>query len=370
MSAVSSPLSAVIDTFSGAWSFLANSYPVTIRLDGRAYPSVEHAYQASRVRGPALRALIAATPDSRRACQLAASHPERADWQEARVVVMRQLVEQKFREPALRERLLATGSCELVAGQDDGDDFWDGAAQGHNSLGLILMAVRAEARRQAGSGSYERRSAEALGGSAGSLGLAAQALIPTTHGVFTARGYRGVLQGQEQIALTLGSFRGATRVLVRVHSECLTGESWGSLRCDCGPQLDAAMAAIATEGCGIILYLRGHEGRGIGLLAKLRAYALQDAGFDTVDANSALGLPEDARDYRLAAQILDDLNVRSIRLLSNNPDKSDSLARLGIDVVERVPLFVAPNPHSLAYLVAKRDRMGHDLPDRMDTRFA
>ncbi|MFC1408279.1 GTP cyclohydrolase II [Streptacidiphilus sp. N1-12] len=364
MSEVSASISAtLIDTFSGPWDFLDNSYPARIHLDGREYPSVEHAYQASRIGGQALPARIASTSDPDRMLRLAAEYSDRADWEEAKVIVMRRLVEQKFDDPVLRERLLATEPAELVAG-NDGDPFWGGCyGQGQNSMGLILMAIRAQARRELDPDAPVRAAAEALAESGSALACAARALIPTDHGVFTAWGYRGLLQGQEQVALTLGSVRGRKRVLVRVHSECLTGEAWGSLRCDCGPQLDAAMAAVAAAGSGVILYLRGHEGRGIGLLAKLRAYALQDAGFDTVDANSALGLPEDARDYRMAAQILADLGISSIRLLSNNPDKSESLTRYGIDVVERMPLFVAPNPHSMAYLVTKRDRMGHVLPD-------
>ncbi|WP_370096850.1 GTP cyclohydrolase II [Streptacidiphilus sp. MAP12-20] len=330
---------AVIDSFVGPWEFLDNSFPAPVHLDGRRYPSVAHALHASRA-------------------------PERADWEETKVALMRRLVEEKFRDSELRGQLLATGAAELVAG-DDEDTFWGGCGgKGQNSMGLILMAVRAEARREAEPGSAPQRQAEALGESGGgALDCAARALIPTVHGAFTAWGYRGVLQGEEQVALTLGPVRGQDRLLVRVHSECLTGEAWGSLRCDCGPQLDTAMAAVAAEGAGVILYLRGHEGRGIGLLAKLRAYALQDAGFDTVDANSALGLPADARDYRMAAQILTDLDVHSIRLLSNNPDKVDSLTRFGIDVVERVPLYVTPTAHSIAYLRTKRDRMGHDLPE-------
>ena len=151
-------------------------------------------------------------------------------------------------------------------------------------------------------------------------------------------------------------------VLVRVHSECLTGDVFGSLRCDCGPQLDAALAAVAAEGRGVVLYMRGHEGRGIGLLHKLQAYQLQEAGADTVDANLALGLPADARDYGIGAQILVDLGVRSMRLLTNNPDKRAGLEGYGLTVVGRVPLPVRTSPDNLRYLRTKRDRMGHDLP--------
>jgi 3,4-dihydroxy 2-butanone 4-phosphate synthase/GTP cyclohydrolase II len=152
-------------------------------------------------------------------------------------------------------------------------------------------------------------------------------------------------------------------VLVRVHSECLTGDVFGSLRCDCGPQLDAALAAVAAEGRGVVLYMRGHEGRGIGLLHKLQAYQLQEAGADTVDANLALGLPADARDYGIGAQILVDLGIRSMRLLSNNPDKRAGLEGYGLTITGRVPLPVRASSENLRYLRTKRDRMGHDLPD-------
>src|SRR5438270_200004 len=154
----------------------------------------------------------------------------------------------------------------------------------------------------------------------------------------------------------------AADVLVRVHSECLTGDVFGSQRCDCGPQLDAALAAVAAEGRGVVLYTRGHEGRGIGLMHKLQAYELQDAGEDTVDANLVLGLPADARDYGVGAQILADLGVRSMRLLTNNPAKRAGLEGYGLSIVARVPVPIRVTPENLRYLMTKRDRMGHDLP--------
>ena len=149
---------------------------------------------------------------------------------------------------------------------------------------------------------------------------------------------------------------------MRVHSECLTGDVFGSRRCDCGPQLDAAMAAVAAAGRGVVLYVRGHEGRGIGLMHKLQAYQLQDGGADTVDANLELGLPADARDYGTGAQILADLGVRSMRLLTNNPAKRAGLEGYGLEIIGRVPLPTLATPENLRYLHTKRDRMGHDLP--------
>lgn len=193
----------------------------------------------------------------------------------------------------------------------------------------------------------------------------AETRLPTSYGDFTAVGYRITVDASEHIALVAGDLAGlreAEPVLTRVHSECLTGDVFGSSRCDCGPQLGEAMGLLAAEGRGVVVYLRGHEGRGIGLLAKLQAYQLQDGGRDTVDANLDLGLPADARHYGAASQILRDLGVQSVRLLTNNPDKADGLAAYGVPVVERVPLTPRPNDHNLAYLQTKRDRMGHVLP--------
>ncbi|ATD70810.1 MULTISPECIES: bifunctional 3,4-dihydroxy-2-butanone-4-phosphate synthase/GTP cyclohydrolase II [Gordonia] len=193
----------------------------------------------------------------------------------------------------------------------------------------------------------------------------ADARIPTRHGDFRAVGYSSVYDDVEHVALVKGDIAGEDGeghdVLVRVHSECLTGDVFGSLRCDCGPQLDAAMEMVAAEGRGIILYMRGHEGRGIGLLHKLQAYQLQDAGADTVDANLELGLPADSRDYGLGAQILVDLGVTSMRLLTNNPAKRVGLDGYGLHIVDRVPMPVRANAENLRYLRTKRDRMGHDL---------
>lgn len=191
----------------------------------------------------------------------------------------------------------------------------------------------------------------------------AEGRIPTVHGAFRAIGYDSLLDGVEHIALVMGEIGDGEDVLVRAHSECLTGDIFGSLRCDCGPQLFAALAAVAVEGRGVVLYMRGHEGRGIGLMHKLHAYQLQDAGADTVDANLALGMPADARDYGTGAQILVDLGVRSMRLLTNNPAKRVGMEGYGLQVLGRVPLPVRPNPENLRYLRTKRDRMGHDLID-------
>ncbi len=198
----------------------------------------------------------------------------------------------------------------------------------------------------------------------------AETRLPTRFGDFTAFGYRIAIDGSEHVALVYGdpaALAGSDPVLTRVHSECLTGDVFGSSRCDCGPQLDEALERVVAEGRGVVVYLRGHEGRGIGLLAKLQAYQLQDGGRDTVDANLDLGLPADARHYGAATQILKDLSVRSVRLLTNNPAKVEGLESYGVHVATRVPLTPHPNDHNLAYLRTKRDRMGHDLPDLTQT---
>jgi 3,4-dihydroxy 2-butanone 4-phosphate synthase / GTP cyclohydrolase II len=186
--------------------------------------------------------------------------------------------------------------------------------------------------------------------------------LPTAEATFQVHAYRDVVTGAEHVALVLGDVAGDEPVLVRVHSECLTGDTFGSLRCDCGPQLRAAMAMIATEGRGVVLYMRGHEGRGIGLGHKLRAYELQDGGRDTVDANLDLGLPADARDYGIGAQILVELGVKAMRLMTNNPTKLAGLAGHGLRVAERVAMPVWQHPENIRYLRTKRDRMGHALP--------
>ncbi|MCX5113532.1 bifunctional 3,4-dihydroxy-2-butanone-4-phosphate synthase/GTP cyclohydrolase II [Streptomyces sp. NBC_00378] len=190
----------------------------------------------------------------------------------------------------------------------------------------------------------------------------AEVRLPTAFGAFTAYGYRSTTDGVEHVALVHGDLGDGDDILVRVHSECLTGDIFQSQRCDCGPQLHASMRRITEEGRGVVVYLRGHEGRGIGLLSKLRAYELQERGIDTLDANLELGLPADARDYAAGAQILKDLGVSSLRLMTNNPDKTAAILRHGLAVTGREPMPVQAGEHNLRYLRTKRDRMGHDLP--------
>jgi 3,4-dihydroxy 2-butanone 4-phosphate synthase/GTP cyclohydrolase II len=218
--------------------------------------------------------------------------------------------------------------------------------------GLALTSIEALARH--------RRRAERL------VTRVAETTLPTRHGTFTAIGYVSTVDGSEHVALVHGDpgrLGSGPPVLARVHSECLTGDVLASLRCDCGAQLEDALARVAAAGEGVVVYVRGHEGRGIGLAAKLRAYGLQERGRDTVDANVDLGLPVDARDYGVAAQILRDLGATAVRLLTNNPAKVRALVDDGITVTERVPTAPHRTPHNLAYLLTKRDRMDHQLDD-------
>ena len=234
--------------------------------------------------------------------------------------------------------------CEMV--NDDGTmqrrpDLEKFAAE--HGLELITIADLVAYRRQ-----HERQVERVV-----------ETRLPTEHGEFTAVGYRAKHDDGEHVALVFGELGDGEDVLVRVHSECLTGDVFGSQRCDCGPQLDAALERVAATGRGVVLYMRGHEGRGIGLLHKLQAYQLQDRGFDTVDANLELGLPADARDYGTGAQILYDLGVRSMRLLTNNPAKRAGLEGYGLTVLGREELPVRLHPENVRYLRTKRDRMGH-----------
>ncbi len=241
--------------------------------------------------------------------------------------------------------------CELV--NDDGTMMRAPRCRAFaDEHGLVMISIADIIR-------YRRRT-ESL------VKRVAQTRLPTEFGDFTAYGYSSDTDESEHIALVAGDIGDGQDILVRVHSECLTGDVFGSYRCDCGPQLHTALRRVAEEGRGVVLYVKGHEGRGIGLLHKLRAYTLQDQGRDTVDANLELGLPADARDYGTGAQILADLGVHSMRLLTNNPAKRAGLEGYGLTIIERVPLEIHPNEHNAVYLQTKVDRMGHELGGTME----
>jgi 3,4-dihydroxy 2-butanone 4-phosphate synthase/GTP cyclohydrolase II len=196
----------------------------------------------------------------------------------------------------------------------------------------------------------------------------AEAFLPTKYGVFKIYGYKSLVDNTEHVALVMGEIREDEPVLVRVHSECLTGDIFGSLRCDCQNQLHLALQKIAEEGKGVLVYMRGHEGRGIGIINKLKAYSLQDEGYDTVEANHKLGFNADLRDFGTGAQILLDLGVRKMRLMTNNPRKIVALEGFGLEIVERVPIVTKPNPHNEKYIKAKKDKLGHMIEGLEDLK--
>ncbi len=237
--------------------------------------------------------------------------------------------------------------CEIVSGEKEAMARRPELEEFAAEHGLLLISIADLIRHRRRTEKLVRRVGEAR--------------IPTEWGDFTCVAFESVLDGEQHVAFVRGELAGAQNVLARVHSECLTGDVFGSRRCDCGPQLARAMELIAAEVCGVVVYLRGHEGRGIGIGHKIRAYELQEQGADTIDANLALGLPVDSREYGIGAQILVDLGVTTMRLMTNNTAKYGGLDGYGLQIVERVPLEIVPNPENEAYLRTKRDRMGHLL---------
>lgn len=191
----------------------------------------------------------------------------------------------------------------------------------------------------------------------------AEAFLPTKYGIFKIYGYKSLVDGNEHVALVMGEIKEDEPILVRVHSECLTGDIFGSLRCDCQNQLHLALKKIAEEGKGVLVYMRGHEGRGIGIVNKIKAYSLQDLGYDTVEANHKLGFQSDLRDFGTGAQILLDLGVRKMKLMTNNPRKIVALEGFGLEIVERIPIFTGTNPHNEKYIKAKKDKLGHIIEE-------
>jgi len=239
--------------------------------------------------------------------------------------------------------------CEVVTEDKQNMARLDELTKFAETHGLVLISIADLIRYRAANDTLVKRVEGAT------------ARIPTAYGDFTGIAYQSILDGEQHVALVLGDIDNGDPVLVRVHSECLTGDAFGSLRCDCGPQLHRSMEIITEEGRGVIVYLRGHEGRGIGLAHRLRAYQLQEQGLDTVEANEALGLPVDSRDYGIGSQILVDLGVTKMRLLTNNPTKYGGLSGFGLEITERVPLIIEPQAENAKYLQTKATKMGHLL---------
>lgn len=238
--------------------------------------------------------------------------------------------------------------CEIM--KDDGtmarlDDLFEFAKKHDLKIITIADLVQYRLRKE----KYVRREAEAF--------------LPTKYGVFKIYGYINNLDGTEHVALVMGEINPEEPTLVRVHSECLTGDIFGSLRCDCQNQLHKALKIISQEGKGVLVYMRGHEGRGIGILNKIKAYDLQDKGYDTVEANHKLGFQSDLRDFGTGAQILLDIGIKKMRLMTNNPRKIVALEGFGLEIVERVPLFTGTNPHNERYIKAKKNKLGHIIEE-------
>ncbi|MFN2555974.1 MAG: GTP cyclohydrolase II [Nitriliruptorales bacterium] len=266
----------------------------------------------------------------------------------------------ELREFADRHRLPLISIADIIAYRRRCERLVPGREGG---LGLPKTAGGTDPGREGGlglsGGGPQARRAGTVKTAGGTIRRVAETHLPTPYGSWRVIGYESLVDGLHHLALAYGDTEGARNVLVRVHSECLTGDVFRSRRCDCGAQLDLAMASIAEEGRGVVVYLRGHEGRGIGLIHKLQAYQLQDDGSDTVDANLALGLPADSRSYGTAAMILADLGLSTLRLLTNNPAKRAGIAEFGLEIVDRVPLQVRSNPANALYLATKQEKLGH-----------
>lgn len=327
--------------------FLSNFYPSDIHISGVVWPTSEHYYQAQKFASETLQKEIqqATCPD--KAFELSREYQEmvRPDWMDIRVEVMRYVVREKFlQNPQLAHFLVNTGQRELTE-HSHKDPFWGdgGNGKGRNELGKILMEVRHELE---GSAPYNL------------VQFIDKARLPTQFGEFQMHAFIERASGKEHLALVYGDLTDVAAPLIRLHSECLTGDALFSNRCDCGYQLARALANIVEEGCGVLLYLR-QEGRGIGLINKVRAYHLQDEGADTVEANERLGFKADMRDYTFCQGMLGYLGIQAVRLMTNNPRKLRALQQANINVVERVPLQEGNNPHNKHYLRTKASKLGH-----------
>jgi len=329
------------------FGFLSNFALATIKIDSVKWPSSEHYYQAQKFNDPQLQDSIrqASTPD--KAFSLSREYAQfvKSDWMAVRDSVMRDVVMKKFSQnPFYAYQLVATGE-QVLTEHSHKDTYWGdgGDGSGRNELGRILMDVRSHLALQV---PYNL------------ITYVDSAKLPTEFGTFQMHGFTENATGKEHLALVYGELDPSEPVLIRLHSECLTGDALFSARCDCGFQLAKAMQNIVAKGSGVILYLR-QEGRGIGLLNKIRAYHLQDDGADTVEANERLGFAADMRDYTFCQGMLGHLNINSVNLMTNNPRKVNALMKAGINIAERVPLQEGHNPHNAGYLKTKANKLGH-----------
>ena len=333
----------------GPYGFLSNFAPYGILIDDEKWSSTEHYYQSSKFLDTQYRDEIkySGSPDEAfKLSRIFAEHV-REDWDEIKFSVMKKAIEEKFSQhPKLAFLLLNTEDHELRE-HSHKDAYWGdgGDGNGENKLGLILMETRESLKTQKPFSLVRYVDSSQL---------------PTEWGTFNLHGFQETKTQQEHVALTLGDWSQDTAVLTRMHSECLTGDAFASMRCDCGYQLRKSLELIAKQGAGVLLYLR-QEGRGIGLLNKIKAYHLQDDGCDTIEANLNLGLEADARYYEFVEGILNYLNVKKIRLLTNNVDKINALKKFDIEITERVPMIEGINPHNFDYVDTKARKMGHKI---------
>lgn len=327
--------------------FLSNFYPANIEISGTTWPTSEHYYQAQKFSNAIIRQeiLSAKTPDVAFALSRKYQEHSRSDWNDVRVNVMESIVKEKFAQnPQLGYRLISTGNTELKE-HSHKDAFWGdgGNGKGNNVLGRILMDVR---------NTLQKTKPYNL------VSFIDAAKLPTQWGTFQMNAFIEHATQKEHLALVYGDLDTVEAPLIRLHSECLTGDALFSARCDCGFQLSKALQNIVDEGAGVLLYLR-QEGRGIGLSNKVRAYHLQDQGADTVQANEQLGFAADMRNYEFCQGILGYLGIDAVRLMTNNPRKMKALQKANINVIERVPLQEGNNPHNQNYLQTKATKLGH-----------
>ncbi len=331
--------------------FLSNFALSPIKLDDTIWPSSEHYYQAQKFTDPKIQLEIqtAETPDEAFRLSRQYSDQIKDDWLDVRNTVMRFIVFEKFSQNPFFTHLLVSTGDRTIKEHSHKDAYWGdgGDGQGCNKLGKILMEVRQY---------FSKREPYNL------VRFIESARLPTKWGAFQMYGFIEEATGKEHLALVYGELKPESPVLIRLHSECLTGDALFSARCDCGFQLSRAMSNIVNAGAGVLFYLR-QEGRGIGLINKIRAYNLQDDGADTVEANERLGFAADMRDYTFCRGMLSFLNIKSVKLMTNNPRKVAALTKAGIDISERVPLQEGNNPYNEGYLRTKASKLGHMFDD-------